>query len=84
MGYGDQVLCRDVSLHLGYGERAALIGRNGCGKTTLLRCIACCDPRPLFYRALRDDDLGDGERHRAGDRIRRVAVLPGRSSGSLA
>jgi ATP-binding cassette, subfamily F, member 3 len=39
MGYGDQVLFRDVSLHLGYGERAALIGRNGCGKTTLLRCI---------------------------------------------
>jgi ATP-binding cassette, subfamily F, member 3 len=39
MGYGDRVLFRDVSLHLGCGERAALIGRNGCGKTTLLRCI---------------------------------------------
>ena len=39
MGFGDQELFRDVSLHLGYGERAALIGRNGCGKTTLLRCI---------------------------------------------
>lgn len=39
MGFGDQALFRDVSLHLGYGERAALIGRNGCGKTTLLRCI---------------------------------------------
>jgi ATPase subunit of ABC transporter with duplicated ATPase domains len=39
MGFGDQELFRDVNLHLGYGERAALIGRNGCGKTTLLRCI---------------------------------------------
>jgi ATP-binding cassette subfamily F protein 3 len=39
MGFGEGVLFRDVSLHLGYGERAALIGPNGCGKTTLLRCI---------------------------------------------
>ena len=40
MGYGERVLFDDVSLHLAYGERAALIGPNGCGKTTLLRCIA--------------------------------------------
>jgi ATP-binding cassette subfamily F protein 3 len=40
MGFGDQELFCDVSLHLAYGERAALIGPNGCGKTTLLRCIA--------------------------------------------
>jgi len=32
-------LLRDVSLHLGYGERAVLIGPNGTGKTTLLRLI---------------------------------------------
>jgi ATP-binding cassette subfamily F protein 3 len=39
MGFEDRVLFQDVSLHLSYGERAALIGPNGCGKTTLLRCI---------------------------------------------
>ncbi|MCX6031494.1 MAG: ABC-F family ATP-binding cassette domain-containing protein [Chloroflexi bacterium] len=40
MGYGDRVLFDDVSLHLAYGERAVLVGPNGIGKTTLLRCIA--------------------------------------------
>jgi ATP-binding cassette subfamily F protein 3 len=40
MGFGDHVLFEDVNLHLGFGERAVLIGPNGIGKTTLLRCIA--------------------------------------------
>ncbi|MBR1778216.1 MAG: ABC-F family ATP-binding cassette domain-containing protein [Alphaproteobacteria bacterium] len=30
-------LLSDVSFHLGAGEKAALIGTNGCGKTTLFR-----------------------------------------------
>ena len=39
VGYDQSPLLEDVNLHLGYGERAVLIGPNGCGKTTLLRCI---------------------------------------------
>ena len=31
---------RDVSLHLGPGERLGLVGHNGAGKTTLLRTLA--------------------------------------------
>jgi ATP-binding cassette, subfamily F, member 3 len=44
-GYGERnspsskVLLDGVNLHLGYGERAMLIGPNGIGKTTLLRLI---------------------------------------------
>lgn len=38
-GYGARPLLDGVSLHLGYGERAVLIGPNGTGKTTLLRLI---------------------------------------------
>jgi ATP-binding cassette subfamily F protein 3 len=40
LGYGQIELLRDVNLHVGFGDRVALIGPNGVGKTTLLRCIA--------------------------------------------
>jgi branched-chain amino acid transport system ATP-binding protein len=38
-GYGDTVVLRDVSLAIGRGEILALLGRNGMGKTTLVRTI---------------------------------------------
>lgn len=39
IGYGENVLLEDLDLTLRYGSRTALIGPNGCGKTTLLRTI---------------------------------------------
>jgi ATPase subunit of ABC transporter with duplicated ATPase domains len=37
--YGDQLIFRDVTLNIQAGERVAIVGTNGIGKTTLLRCI---------------------------------------------
>ena len=37
--YGANVLLDDVSLTIGRNDRIALIGANGCGKTTLLKMI---------------------------------------------
>jgi ATP-binding cassette subfamily F protein 3 len=37
--YGDDIILDGVSFVVNPGERVALIGPNGCGKTTLLRCI---------------------------------------------
>ena len=38
--YGDsQVLC-DISIDVAPGEFVSIVGRSGCGKTTLLNCIA--------------------------------------------
>ena len=39
-GYRDRPVLHDVSLEVAQDERAALIGPNGCGKTTLLKVIA--------------------------------------------
>lgn len=37
-GYGRTVIVRDVSIRVRAGEIVALLGRNGVGKTTLLKC----------------------------------------------
>lgn len=39
-GYGATMVLRDVSLDVAAGEVVALLGRNGVGKTTLLRAVA--------------------------------------------
>lgn len=39
-GYGPLIVVRDVNLTVAAGEVSVLIGRNGVGKTTLLRAIA--------------------------------------------
>lgn len=37
--YGERILFSDLSLNIRGGDRIALIGANGIGKTTLIRCI---------------------------------------------
>ncbi len=39
IGYGDNVLAQGINLTLRRGEKAALLGANGTGKTTLLKTI---------------------------------------------
>ena len=46
LGYRDRVLFTDAGIGFGWGEFTALIGRNGTGKSTLLRTIAGLS-RPL-------------------------------------
>ena len=40
LAYGHQRLLEAVTLLVGQGEKVGLVGRNGCGKTSLLRILA--------------------------------------------
>ena len=50
IGYGEKVLAKGINLTLRRGEKAALLGANGTGKTTLLRTILG-EIQPLKGRA---------------------------------
>ncbi|HEU5351978.1 MAG TPA: ATP-binding cassette domain-containing protein [Terracidiphilus sp.] len=38
---GDRVVLHDVNLHIGAGEHVAILGPNGCGKSTLILTMTC-------------------------------------------
>lgn len=41
VAFGERVLIQNATISLAFGRRYALVGRNGLGKTTLLRMISC-------------------------------------------
>ena len=42
---GDQQVLHDIELHVATGEHVAILGPNGCGKSTLIKAITCeCYP----------------------------------------
>lgn len=41
--YGNQVLFHDASLTVNSGEKVGLVGKNGCGKTSLIKILARTD-----------------------------------------
>ncbi len=55
--YGDSYVLQGVSLAVGAGQIVAILGRNGMGKTTLLRSIAGLTPPRAGSIAFRDASL---------------------------
>lgn len=68
IAHGDAEVLRDLDLVVGDGEVVALLGRSGCGKTSLLRVVAGFDPlvsgqvvvggRDITSLPSRDRDMG--------------------------
>ena len=65
--YGERILFRDVKMHIRAGDRIALIGDNGTGKTTLLRCLTGEEkPDHGSIRWGTGVDIGYYDQHQAG------------------
>ncbi|MFA5594537.1 MAG: ABC-F family ATP-binding cassette domain-containing protein, partial [Trueperaceae bacterium] len=54
--YGEQVVLQDATLELRDGDRVALIGRNGSGKTTILKLLAGLE-EPDAGRVFKAEDV---------------------------
>jgi branched-chain amino acid transport system ATP-binding protein len=96
--YGEAQALRDVSLRAAPGEIVTLVGRNGAGKTTALRCVMGLHHNMRGGLRLSDADLGSlgpVRRARAGlgyvpdDRgiystltVHEHLILPPRAAGS--
>jgi len=71
-GYGRRRVLEDVSLRVEPGQVFALLGRNGTGKSTLVRCLIGAQPVERgTLRVLGEDPWASRERL-----LRRIGVVP--------
>lgn len=73
LGYGDRIICDDLSFVVPEGEFTAIIGPNGCGKSTTLKALART-LRPAVGAVLLDG--ADIRTLSPKTYARRVATLP--------
>lgn len=63
-GYRSAIVLRDLSLHVNRGEAVALLGKNGMGKSTLLKSIMGFLPKKAGTVYLHGDDITRMAPHR--------------------
>jgi ABC-type cobalamin/Fe3+-siderophores transport system ATPase subunit len=73
LGYGDRTIVDELSLDLARGQVTAIVGPNGCGKSTVLRSLARL-LKPIGGSILLDGT--DIQRARTKEIARKLAILP--------
>ena len=75
-GYGEALVVRGVSLDVAPGEVVAVLGRNGMGKTTLIRSIMGLTPPQIHSGSItwRGENLVGLRPHDIADR--KIAIVP--------
>lgn len=71
-GYGDMPVLTGIELTVGAGEFVAVLGRNGAGKSTTMRCIAGLHTPESGEIALEGETI---TRARADERLRSGLVF---------
>ncbi len=74
LGYGSRVLVAEASVGFGWGELTALIGRNGTGKSTLLRTIAALAKPQSGRITIQGEDINSLSRKEIAARIAFVST----------
>ena len=74
LGYGSRVLMAEASVGFGWGELTALIGRNGTGKSTLLRTIAALAKPQSGHITIEGKDINSLSRKEIAARIAFVST----------
>src|SRR3954465_14814220 len=79
---GDNVVLHDINLRIASGEHVAILGPNGCGKSTLIKTMTCeCYPLALEETRVRIFGRQRGDLTELKKRLGVVsAELPGRQT----
>ena len=78
LAWGDELIASDISLHVEQGEIVCLVGRSGCGKTTLFPALAGLTVPPAGEILLHGENI-TGQAGHVSYMLQKDLLLPSRT-----